>query len=139
MLNQDIDTFVSNVEKSTAYSLANKYDVPNLEIIKKRVEAQGADAHIVDDAIVLRKKLEADAKIREARKIEEEKRYKKARKAVILGGLFSGLFGGKSSTKTSHGDLSPWEIDEINKQNYEPMNFEEENMDEDDFYSDDLD
>lgn len=55
MLNEDIFTFVNNVEKSTAYSLANKYNIENLEIIKKRVEAQGADAHIVDNAITLRK------------------------------------------------------------------------------------
>ena len=139
MLNDDIDTFVSNVEKSTAYNLANKYNVENLVIIKKRVEAQGADAHIVDNAITLRKQMEAEAIKREAYKKEEEKRYKKARKAAILGGLVSGLFGGSSSSKSNHGDLSPWEVDEISKQNYEPMNFEEENIDEDDFYSDDLD
>ena len=135
----DLDKFISDVEKSTAINLAKKYNVSNLEIIKSRVENQGEDSHIVDDAIVLRKKLEAEAKIREARKIEEEKRYKKARKAAILGGLFSGLFGGSGSHKSNSGDLSPWEVDEISKQNYESMNFEEEDMDEDDFYSDDLD
>lgn len=130
----DLDKFISDVEKSTAINLAKKYNVSNLEIIKSRVENQGEDSHIVDEAIILRKKMENEAK-----KIEEEKRYKKARKAAILGGLFSGLFGGSGSHKSNGRDLSPWEIDEINKQNYEPMNFEEENMDEDDFYSDDLD
>lgn len=135
----DLDKFISDVEKSTAINLAKKYSVSNLEIIKNRVENQGEDSHIVDEAIILRKKMENEAIINKAKKIEEEKRYKKARKAAILGGLFSGLFGGSGSHKSNSGDLSPWEIDEINKQNYEPMNFEEENMDEDDFYSDDLD
>lgn len=135
----DLDKFISDVEKSTAIDLAKKYSVSNLEIIKSRVENQGEDSHIVDEAIILRKKMENEAIINEAKKIKEEKRYKKARKAAILCGLFSGLFGGSGSPKSNSGDLSPWEIDEINKQNYEPMNFEEENIDEDDFYSDDLD
>ena len=135
----DLDKFISDVEKSTAINLAKKYNVSNLEIIKSRVENQGEDSHIVDEAIILRKKMENEAIINKAKKIKEAKRYKKARKAAILGGLFSGLFGGSCSHKSNSGDLSPWEIDEINKQNYEPMNFEEENMDEDDFYSDDLD
>lgn len=135
----DLDKFISDVEKNTAINLAKKYNVSNLEIIKSRVENQGEDSHIVDEAIILRKKMENEAIINKARKIEEEKRYKKARNAAILGGLFSGLFRGSGSPKSNSGDLSPWEIDEINKQNYEPMNFEEENNDEDDFYSDDLD
>ena len=139
MLNEDIDTFLSNVEKSTAYSLANKYNVDNLKIIKARVEAQGQDAHIVDNAIVLRKQMEEEIIKREKQKIEEEKRFNKAKRAAIFGGLLSGLFGGSGTHKSNSGDLSPWEIDEISKQNYEPMNFEEEDMDEDDFYSDDLD
>ena len=139
MLNEDIDTFVNNVEKSTAISLANKYNIDNLKIIKSRVEAQGQDAHIVDNAIVLRKQIEEEAIKREQQNIEEEKRFKKAKKAAIFGGLLSGLFGGSSSSKSNTGDLSPWEVDEISKQNYESMNFEEEDIDEDDFYSDDLD
>lgn len=138
-MNDDLDTFISNVEKNTAYSLAYKYDIPSLELIKRRVEIQGADAHIVADAIILREELEAKTKKRETYKLEEERRYKKARKAAIIRGFFSGLFGGSSNSKINNSDLSPWEVDELSRQNYEPMNFEEENIDEDDFYSDDLD
>ena len=133
-MNNDLDAWIKNVEKSTSINLAKKYDVHDLLKIKSKVVTQGEDAHIVDDAIKIRTKMDNE-------KIKEEERFRKANRKVILGGLFSGFFGGLlgGSNLPSNKDLSPWEINEINKQNYEPMNFDEEDMDEDDFYSDDLD
>ena len=122
------------LEKAMVIKVANAYDLETLYKIREKIKSENKDLDLIDKAI--KKKLEIESN-NKTRLEQEDKKFKKSMKKAAFTGLLSGLFSSKN--KTNKSDLSDWEVHEINKGNYEPMNFEEENMDKDDFYSDDLD
>lgn len=124
----------NELEKAMVLKVANAYDLETLYKIREKIKSENKDLDLIDKAI--KKKLEIESN-NKTRLEQENKRFKKSMKKAAFAGLLSGLFSGNK--KSNKSDLSDWEVQEINKGNYEHMNFEEEDMDEDDFYSDDLD
>ena len=130
------DKFEDRAEEYAINSVANTYSYEQLLQIREKLEKQGEDLDLINKSIQRKTEMKRRQKERQE---QEDIKFRKSMKKAAFWGFLSGLFGGSSSSKSSHHDLTDWEVQELNKNNYEPMNFEEEDMDEDDFYSDDLD